>query len=105
MEVLTLAIWKTSTLSNATFCTPDLESFCMLGGLGLHVSGQRLEPDRAVLECRVPRDDGWCRGCGCEGRPIGTVTRWVTHVPLGWRPTQLLLRVRRYRCTGCGRIW
>jgi len=26
-------------------------------------------------------------------------------VPLGWRPTTLLVRVRRYACTGCGRVW
>lgn len=92
-------------MDNATFCTPDLESFCMLDGLGLYITGQRFEPDRAVLECRVISADAWCRECGCAGISIGTVTRWVTHVPLGWRPTQLLLRVLRYRCTGCGRVW
>jgi transposase len=24
---------------------------------------------------------------------------------VGWRPTTLLIRVRRYRCAGCGRLW
>nr|WP_245866534.1 transposase [Serinibacter salmoneus] len=31
--------------------------------------------------------------------------RWLAHVPFGWRPTTLLVRVRRYRCEGCGRLW
>jgi zinc-finger of transposase IS204/IS1001/IS1096/IS1165 len=34
-----------------------------------------------------------------------TVTRRLAHVPFGWRPTTLLLRVRRYKCSGCERIW
>src|SRR5215470_11387945 len=27
------------------------------------------------------------------------------HAPLGWRPTTLLVTIRRYRCTGCGHVW
>ncbi len=26
-------------------------------------------------------------------------------MPFGWRPTTLQARLRRYQCTGCGRIW
>jgi transposase len=33
------------------------------------------------------------------------VTRRLAHEPLGWRPTTLLVTVRRYRCTGCGHVW
>ena len=33
------------------------------------------------------------------------VTRALAHEPFGWRPTTLLVRVRRYRCTGCRRVW
>jgi len=33
---------------DATFASPDLTTFCRLDELGLHVVGQRLEPDRAV---------------------------------------------------------
>ena len=73
MEVLTLPIWKTSTLPDATFACPDLTTFCRLDELGLEVTGQRLEPDRAVLACRVLEPDSWCRRCGCEGAPG---TRW-----------------------------
>ena len=67
--------------------------------------GQRLEPDRAVLSCRVVEPDQWCRRCGCEGAPRDTVTRSLAHEPLGWRPTTLLVTIRRYRCSGCGHVW
>jgi transposase len=90
---------------DATFARPDLTTFCRLDALGLVVTGQRLEPDRAVLACRVVEPDQWCRRCGTEGVPRDTVTRRLAHEPWGWRPTTLLLRVRRYRCTGCGHVW
>ena len=92
-------------MPDATFATPDVTTFCRLDELGLVVVGQHLQPDRAVLACRVADDaveeaDRWCRRCGCEGRPRDTVTRRRAHEPLGWRPTTLLLTIRRYRCTG-----
>ena len=34
-----------------------------------------------------------------------TVTRRLAHEPFGWRPTVLHVRVRRYACTGCPRVW
>jgi transposase len=95
---------------DATFATPDVTTFCRLDELGLVVVGQHLQPDRAVLACRVADDaveeaDRWCRRCGCEGRPRDTVTRRLAHEPVGWRPTTLLLSIRRYRCAGCGHVW
>jgi transposase-like protein len=33
------------------------------------------------------------------------VTQRLAHEPLGWRPTTLLITIRRYRCTGCGHVW
>jgi len=69
------------------------------------VTGQRLEPDGAVLACRVVEPDQWCRRCGCEGVPRDTVIRQLAHEPWGWRPTTLEVTVRRYRCTGCGQVW
>ena len=90
---------------DATFARPDLSTFARLDELGLEVVGQRLEPDRAVLACRVVEPDEWCRRCGCEGVPRDTVTRRLAHEPLGWRPTTLVVTVRRYRCTGCGHVW
>ncbi len=38
-------------MADATFATPDLTTFARLDGLGLQVTGQFLEPDRAVLAC------------------------------------------------------
>ena len=90
---------------DATFACPDLTTFCRLDELGLAVTGQRLEPDRAVLACRVVEPDQWCRRCGCEGTPRDTVVRRLAHEPLGWRPTTLEVTVRRYRCIGCGHVW
>ena len=92
-------------MHDATFAAPDLTTFCRLEGLGLEVTGQRVEPDRAVLACRVVDDDRWCRRCGCEGVVHDVVTRRLAHEPFGWRPTTLLITVRRYRCTGCSRVW
>jgi hypothetical protein len=61
-----------------------------------------------VLACRVVETDEfarWCRRCGCEAAPRDSVTRRLAHEPLGWRPTTLLITIRRYRCTGCGHVW
>lgn len=90
---------------HATFVRPDLTTFTRLDELGLEVVGQSLEPKRAVLACRVVEPDQWCRRCGCEGLPRGTVVRRLAHEPFGWRPTVLEVTVRRYRCTGCGHVW
>ncbi len=92
-------------MSDATFARPDLTTFARIDDLGLEVTGQRLEPDRAVLACRVVEPDQWCRRCGCEGAARDTVTRTLAHEPVGWRPTTLVVTIRRYRCTGCGHVW
>ena len=60
-------------MPDATFATPDVTTFCRLDELGLVVVGQHLQPNRAVLACRVADDaveeaDRWCRRCGYEGR-------------------------------------
>ncbi len=90
--------------SGGGFGCPDLTVFCRLDELGLEVTGQRLDPDRAVLACRVVEPDRWCRRCGGEGVPRDTVVRRLAHEPLGWRPTSLEIVVRRYRCSG-GHVW
>lgn len=58
-----------------------------------------------MLACRVVEPDSWCRRCGCQGSPRDTVVRSLAHEPLGWRPTTLLVTVRRYRCGACGHVW
>lgn len=92
-------------MSNATFTAPDLDTFCQLDRLGLTATGQSVEADSSILECRVLEPDNWCHGCGQQGVPRGTVTRRLAHVPLGWRPTTLQVRVRRYRCPDCRSVW
>jgi transposase len=92
-------------VSDATYARPDLTTFARLEELSLEVVGQRLEPARAVLACRVVEPDQWCRSCGCEDLACDTVTRQLAHEPLGWRPTTLVVTIRRYRCTGCGHVW
>ncbi len=52
-------------MPDATFATPDLTTFARLDELGLGACGQRLEPGRAVLTCRVLEPDDWCHRCGC----------------------------------------
>ncbi|AOG27549.1 ISL3 family transposase [Cutibacterium avidum] len=90
---------------NATFCRPDLTTFLGLADLGLEAIGLRLEAGRAVIECVPISDDSWCHRCGCRGVRHGVVDRWLAHIPLGWRPTMLLVRLPRYRCRGCGCCW
>ena len=93
---------------DVTFSRPDLDAFCRLDTLGLTVVGQQLDGSRAVLACQVREgleQDRWCRGCGGAGRVRDSVVRRLAHVPFGWRPTVLLVRLRRYACTDCGRVW
>ena len=89
---------------DAGFDRADLTTFCRLDELGLVVVGQRLESKRAVLACRVVDPDDWCRRCGAQGSPRDSVTRRLAHEPFGWRPTTLLVTIRRYRCE-CGHVW
>jgi hypothetical protein len=56
----------------------------------------RVDADRAVLACRITEPDRWCHRCGEEGTSRDTVTRQLAHEPFGWRPTTLLVTVRRY---------
>jgi transposase len=84
---------------------PDLDTFARLDTLGLAVTGQLLTEESAVLACRVLEPDDWCHECGAQGRLRDTVTRRLAHEPFGWRPTTLLLTVRRYRCIGCAHVW
>lgn len=62
-------------MEDATFADPDLTTFCRLDGLGLQVTGQFLEPDRAVLRCRVADTDSRCSGCGVDGVARDSVHR------------------------------
>ena len=92
-------------MPNATFTAPDLDTFCQLDRLGLTATKQSIGADRSILECRVLDPDNWCHQCGQQGVSRGTVVRRLAHVPMGWRPTMLQVRVRRYRCPNCRSVW
>ena len=87
-------------MPDATFVALDLSYFAGPNGLGLRAVGQRIEPDRAVIGCRVVADDDWCRRCGCQRDPRDSVVRCLAHAPLRWRPTTLRVVLRRYQCSG-----
>ncbi len=89
----------------AAFAPADLTSFCHLDELGLVVTGQHVACDQAVLACDVAGGDGWCRGCGGRAVVRDSVAHRLAQVPLGWRPTTLVVRVRRYACKASGRTW
>ncbi|MYM20467.1 ISL3 family transposase [Brevibacterium sp. 5221] len=92
-------------MPDTTLARPDLTTFCRLDELGLVATGQRLEPERAVIECRLAEPDPWCRSCGAEATPRGTIARRLAHEPFGHRPTTLVLRVKRFSCATCSRFW
>ena len=92
-------------MANTIFDHPDLTTFTRLDGLGLEVTGQRVEADHAVLACRITGEDRWCRRCGYQGVARDTVVRRPAHVPCGWRPTIVHVSVRRYRCPECAHVW
>lgn len=91
-------------MSDATFGSPDLDSFCRLDRLGLTVTGQRVDDDGAVLACRVVEPDG----CAMSVAPKGCS---VTRSGDGWR-TSRWVGGRRRRSSGCaatpapvGHVW
>lgn len=92
-------------MSNATSSPPDLDAFCGLDALGIRATGQRVEIDRAVLDCRVLEAGACCHRCSRAGEPRATVNRTIVYVPLGWRPTMRQVGVRRYRCVACCTVW
>ena len=46
----------------------------------------------------------FCKACGAEGQARGKVYQSLAHAPVGWQPTQLLVRLRRFACTHCRRV-
>lgn len=72
---------------------------------GLVAVGQCLDRESAVHECRRTEPDASCRGCGTEVTSCALIARRLAHEPFGHRPTTLLVRVRRYRCSQCSGAW
>ena len=100
-------------MSDATPCvsavppvtSPDLTTFARLDSLGLRVLGQQVWPDKAVLFCSPTAGEDHCPRCAAAGHVYDTLVRRFTHLPFGRKPTWLHVRVPRYRCSGCGRVW
>ncbi|WP_210729299.1 helix-turn-helix domain-containing protein [Actinomyces procaprae] len=93
-------------MAETTFTAPDLAGFLGLDGLGLVATGRRITPDEVLVECRLRalEEDAFCRACGAQGVAVGTVTQHLAYVPVSWRPTHLVVRLRRWRC-GAGSYW
>ena len=85
--------------------SPDLTTFARVDALGLRVDAQQIWPDKAILFCSLLTVDDRCPRCGAGGRVHDQVLRRFTHLPVGRRPTWLSVRVPRFRCDGCGRVW
>ncbi|GAA3852816.1 hypothetical protein KACC15558_35020 [Brevibacterium ammoniilyticum] len=92
-------------MAKPTFSTPDLTTFARLDSLDLTCIGQHITGHTAILECRPNTADDWCRQCGGHGVVRDTVVRRLAHEPFGHRPTTLHIRLRRYKCVECGRVW
>lgn len=66
----------------------------MLDDARVTITGQHITAESAALERRMVDQDNFCRRCGAKVQARDSVVRRVTHVPVGWRPTQLHLRLR-----------
>ena len=75
--------------------------------VGAATQSSRETSTRAIVECcmQIGFEGPFCRSCGVQGVARGVVARRLAHVPVGWRPTELVVRVRRFACTTCRRVW
>ncbi|MCL1801468.1 MAG: ISL3 family transposase [Promicromonosporaceae bacterium] len=83
----------------------DVTKFCGLDELGLKAIAWKHSEMQAKILCEVVGGDEFCRSCGATGKLRDTVRRELAHVPFGWRPTILVLNIRRYECRDCHRVW
>ena len=93
-------------MPETTFTDPDLTTFLGLDTLGLTAVGQLLTSTRAIVECRMPIgfEDPFCKACEAQGVSRGTVAGAWPRAG-GVETTQLVVRVRRFACTHCCRVW
>lgn len=54
------------TLDATGLARPSLTTFCRLDELGMIVAGQRRNPERAMVACRVADDDGGVTGAAVK---------------------------------------
>ena len=90
-----------------TFDMPDLDAFAGLDKLGLTVTGQCVRDEQIWLRCEtVARPPEPCPVCCGPSRIKDYAHRELAHVPVGWKPVTLMVRVRRYECReGCRGTW
>lgn len=88
-----------------SFGFPNLTEFFGLDKLGLKAVGQMIREHDALVLCEVVGAEEFCRDCGAAGVPRDTVRRNLHHVPYGWRPTILVVVIRRFQCRACHRVW
>ena len=90
-------------MPETTFTGSDLTTFLGLDTLGLTAVGQHLTPARAIVECRmqIGFEDPFCKACGGQGTSRGTVVLRLARVPMGWSPTELVVRLRRFAWSHC----
>src|SRR5699024_12731374 len=72
---------------------------------GLVVAAQHVRPHVATLDGGAVKADAGGRRGGCQGKVRDSLVRRLARMPMGWRPTTLQVRVRRYRCHECGHVW
>ena len=93
-------------MAEIAFTDPDLARFLGVDGLGLTVTGLRMSPDEALLECRLRalEEGAFCRVFGARGAAVVTGARCLAFVLVGRRPSDLLVRLWRRRFQGWGRV-
>ncbi|ENO17443.1 hypothetical protein HMPREF9004_1809 [Schaalia cardiffensis F0333] len=57
-------------MSNTAFRALDLTTFTGKSDLGLEVTGQLIESERTVWECRLVEPDDCWRRCGSQGQLV-----------------------------------
>ena len=103
MGVLTLANRRDLDVPDCYLHEPGLTTFTGVDELGLEVVGSAWRPA------------GRCWPAGARRGPVvagaadatGRTTPWCATgaCAVGWRPTVLVVAVRRYRCAHCGHVW
>ena len=105
IEVLTLPNWRASTWTGPSFSTDALDALFFLDSLSASATGPAVTATHGLMECRVAEPEHYCQDCVSAGTPRDPFVRKLAHLPIIRRPTIPHVRVRRYRCGHCHRVW
>ncbi|MCU9997416.1 hypothetical protein FYZ44_11315 [Mobiluncus mulieris] len=87
-------------------CAPaSVERIFRIAESGLSVVSDETSEQRTVLYCKIARKNEFCQRCGAQGEARGTASRDINHFPCGSYPTVLRIRIPRWGCKTCGRVW